>query len=331
MGLGIFPKKYYRFIIRPEPKQIRINNLVTKSLSTDIVSKSPFATVDDVETITITDVFLNLASTSIEVDKTSDAKINEAIADCFSNHQELKLGRPEQSKTPYHTLVSKKGIIHFKLDAKNCTMEFLKIQDCLSIRVAHAQTTQSRIAFNKDDQVRLASNSEILCNLKPISQDQDWYMSLSKLQDIFLVEYEPRGESHMINFYFKQGSLKTPKPILAISGSFQTEMKNLLFTDAKGLISIGKEHIKLEEYDVLEIKDSKAMASKLNLDMFQLSQDGIVVRANGVAADVRLNGEQLIKSALEDFVTKPIYFPILATLIIIISNMIGYLFKRLIP
>ena len=289
---------------------------------------SPFATLEEVDSITITNASLDLDSATIKIDKTPDPKVNKAIIDCFKKYKHAGLGSPKQRQTPYHTFESQKGITHFNFEANNSTIEFSKRQDCLSINVTQGKVKNARIAFNNDDKVRLTSNSDIVCDSQIISQNQDWHVQLTKRKDIFLINYESRSEPHMINFYFKTNSLTTPKHILAISETLPTEMNKLLLTDAKGLISIGKNHIKLEEYDILEIEDSKDFQSKFNLDTFQLAQDGIIIRANGVAADIRLNGTQLIRSRLENLFTNPRYFPILATVLIILSNLIAYVWKK---
>lgn len=320
-------KEYYQV----QPKQIRINNLVTKSFKWDVYKMAPFSRLENIEKITMNGVLLDLNSTTINVEKTAKPKVDKAIADCLKSYTDLRLGSQNQSQEPYHTLTSKKGVADFNFETKNSTIEFSKMQEGLCINVTQGKIEGARVAFENEDLIALTSNSDMLCNSVPIKQKQDWHVKLTRKKDLFLIRYEPRNEPHTINFYFKANSLETPKDILAISKHFPTEIKNLLLTDAEGLISIGKDHVKLEEYDILEIKDLKNIESKFNLSTFQLGQEGIIIKANGSAADIRLNGEQLIKSKLVTHITEPKYHAILATLLIILSNFVAYIFKKFFP
>ena len=84
----------------------------------------------------------------------------------------------------------------------------------------------------------------------------------------------------------------------------------------------------MEEYDILKIKGLSNKKSDIKIDSFRLSEEGIAIQANGTATDICLNNVQLNKSRLEKFFTTPIYFPLVATFLIIISNIIGYFIKR---
>ena len=320
-------KSVYSFIVYPEPKEVRVH-AVTKYLKCFVVRLRNSPHLLDIDSVTLNNFSLNLSGTTVQVKNLNNEK-NKDFVSCLITHGKILSVPATKKRTVSHTIISKKGKMDFNIEVENTEMEFEKSRSYLRLQLNKGKIREGEMNFDKCDKLELRSNGDLVCNSNRISQKEDWNISITNLGELYFINFLSHGVEQEVNIDFKERTLINDKDIFTHSTDFPFEVTNLFLSDAKGNVSVGKDHTRMEEYDILQVTDSENTKSSFKVDTFRFGKEGIVIKTSGKARNIYLNGVQLNKSRLYTFLTDPGYLSIVAAALVIMSSLFGYVFRRL--
>jgi hypothetical protein len=310
----------YSGLVHPGLKEVRIN-LVTNRLTCNVASLKNSCELKYVDSVILTNFSLGLTGTKVSLNNLGYKDLKA----CFQHPNEILLAPAKNKQETNHTLMLKKGELCVNLEVSNSKIEFEKNQNFLSLYLKKGETKRAKIFFEKSDVITGRSNGEFVCDSNTITQEEDWHFFLTNRGEMHFIDILPHNENQEFHIGFAKGALQENKNVFADSALFPFEITNISFSDAKGNLSVGKAHFRIEEYDIVEIRNLAGTEEKFKVDGFKYGREGISVKASGKASSVSINGEEVNKSRMSVFLEDT---KIQASLLIIFSGIVGYFLRR---